>query len=190
VIDQIKKGLNQKQSVSEIYRNMVLSDPETAPRDYHQIRNLKYNEKQQQKSSSFGNVADEIIEILSMVNKDDFVKEVVYTQGNDKPPSIICYTSDQIKDLQQFLKTDSDRILGIDRTYNLGAVFVTNLVYKNTKVIRKETGDHPVFIGPIFLHWEDSFVSCHTFLSHVKARLHETIKCIDIRIAVVTMKAV
>ncbi|CAG2236660.1 unnamed protein product [Mytilus edulis] len=38
------------------------------------------------------------------------------------------------------LKSDNDRILGVDRTFNLGAVFVTNFVYKNTKVIRKETG--------------------------------------------------
>lgn len=94
--------------------------------------------------------------------------------------SIICYILDQIKDLQQFLKTDSGRIFGIDRSYNLGAVFVTNLVYKNTKVMRKEIGDHSIFIDPLCFLWQGSFVSYHTFLSHVNARLHETIKCIDI----------
>ncbi|CAG2235671.1 unnamed protein product [Mytilus edulis] len=117
-----------------------------------------------------------------MVNKIDFVKEVVYTEGNNKPPSFICYTSDQMEDMKQFLKTDPDRILGIDRTFNLGAVFVTNFVYKNIKVINKETGDHPIFVGPMYLHWEGSFLSYHTFLSHVKARLSETVQNLDIRI--------
>ena len=182
VIDQIKEGVQQKQSCSDIYKNMVFKDPENAPRDYHQIRNIKYNQKKQQKTASASNVADQIIDISSMVNKDDFVKEVVYSESNGKPPSIICYTSDQLTDLQQFLKPDSDRILGIDRTFNLGPVYVTNFVYKNTKVISKETGDHPIFVGPMFLHWEGSFLSYHTFLSHVKARLHDTIQCIDLRI--------
>ena len=60
--------------------------------------------------------------------------------------------------MTQFLKSDNDRILGVDRTFNLGAVFVTNFVYKNTKVIRKETGEPPIFIGPLFLHWEGSYL--------------------------------
>ncbi|CAC5417326.1 unnamed protein product [Mytilus coruscus] len=154
---------------------------DNAPRDNHQIRNLKLNEKKN-RLGAIGNVADEVLEVMSMVNKIDFVKQVVYTEGNNKPLSFICYTSDQMEDMKQFLKTDPDRILGIDRTFNLGAVFVTNFVYRNIKVINKETGDHPIFVGPMYLHWEGSFLSYHTFLSHVKARLYETIETIDIRI--------
>ena len=100
----------------------------------------------------------------------------MYTQGNNKPPSVICYTDDQLKDLQQFLKSDKVHILGVDRTFNLGAVFVTNFVYKNTKVTIKESGDHPIFVGPLFLHWDGYFLSYHTFFSHVKARIQETVK--------------
>jgi hypothetical protein len=33
----------------------------------------------------------------------------------------------------------------------------------------------------MFLHWEGSFLSYHTFLSHLKARIHETVNCIDLR---------
>lgn len=182
VFDKIKTGIEQRQSSSEIYKNLVLTDSDNAPRDRHQIRNKKYNEKKKSSSSAIGNVADEIIEVLAMVNNDSFVQEVVYTHGNNKPPSIICYTKQQLDDLKQFLMTDQDCILGIDRTFNLGAVYVTNLVYKNKKVVSKETGDHPIFIGPMFLHWEGSFLSYHTFLSHVKARIQESVKCIDLRI--------
>ena len=159
---------------------MLLSNADDAPRDKHQIRNVTYNEKKKSTNSAIGNVADEIIEVLSMVNKDDFVQEVVYKNGNNKQPSIMCYTKQQMQDMQQFLKTDNDRILGIDRTLNIGAVYVTNLVYKNSKVISKETGDHPIFLAPLFLPWGGSFLSYHTLMSHVKACIHETVICINL----------
>ena len=54
---------NKRKSNTEIYKNMVFEDPENAPRDYHQIRNVKHVQKKQRKSTSFGNVADEIIAI-------------------------------------------------------------------------------------------------------------------------------
>jgi hypothetical protein len=97
---------------------MVPSNADDAPREKHQIRNVKYNEKKKSTNGAIGNVADEIIEVLSIVNEDYFVQEVVYANGI-KPPSIICYTKQQMQDMQQFLKTDNDRILGIDRTFNL-----------------------------------------------------------------------
>lgn len=37
-------------------------------------------------------------------------------------------------------------------------------------------------LKPMFLHWDGSFLSYHTYLSRMKARLFETIKHIDIRI--------
>ncbi|CAC5425787.1 unnamed protein product [Mytilus coruscus] len=168
--DKIKHDISLKQSTSTIYRNMVLNNPESAPRDSHQIRNIASNNKKQHKST-LGNVADQIVHVMSMVNKDDFVKEVFHTEGNNKPPSAICYTKEQFNDMAHFIK--SGGILGIDRTFNLRPVFVTNFVYKNNKVVRKETGGHPIFIGPLFLHWEGSFLSYHTFLSHIKARFDD-----------------
>ena len=34
----------------------------------------------------------------------------------------------------------------------------------------------------MFLHWEGSFLSYHTFLSHIKARVQESVNNIDLRI--------
>ncbi|CAC5426659.1 unnamed protein product [Mytilus coruscus] len=95
--------------------------------------------KKQHKYAPLGNVPDEIVHIFSLVNNTDFVNEVVYTEGNNKPLLVICYTKNMMKDMTQFLKSDNDRILGVDRTFNLGAGYVINFVYKNTKVLRKET---------------------------------------------------
>ncbi|CAG2213187.1 unnamed protein product [Mytilus edulis] len=117
-----------------------------------------------------------------MVNDHDFVKEVVYTQDNSKPPSIICYTSEQIADIKTHLQADPSTVLGVDRTFNLGSVFVTNFVYKNKKVISKSTRDHPIFIGPVFFHWDGSMETYHTFFSHFKARILTEVQCFDVKL--------
>ena len=46
---------------------MVPSNADDAPRDKHQIRNVKYNEKKKSTNGAIGNVADEIIEVLSIL---------------------------------------------------------------------------------------------------------------------------
>jgi len=117
--------------------------------------------------------------VLSLVNNHDFVQEVVYTMGNSKPSSIICYAKDHITDL--YLHSEMNTIIGVERrTFNLGAAYVTNFVYKNKKVISKFSRDHPIFVGPVFFHWDGSFETYNSFFSHIKARLQTDIKCIDI----------
>ena len=47
---------------------MFLIDPDNVPKDKHQLRNVKDNEKKKPMQGAQGNVADEIIEVLSMLN--------------------------------------------------------------------------------------------------------------------------
>lgn len=179
ILNKIKDGISNKRSSSDIYRNMVLENPDNAPRDSHQIRNAAYNMKKKQYLAS-RNVADEVIQVFSMVNQDGFVKEVFHTESTQKPPSEMCYTTEQFNDMVQFVKAGG--IIGIDRTFNLGPVFVTNFVYKNSKVVRKETGDRPIFIGPMFLHLESSHLTYNTFFAHIKARMQESMESVQLRI--------
>jgi len=79
------------------------------------------------------------------------------------------------------LRNDVDCVVGLDRTFNLRPTFVTNLVYKNKKVVKKSSSDHPIFIGPVFFHWDANYCTYHTFFSHVKARIDVDIKTFDIR---------
>ncbi|VDI05721.1 Hypothetical predicted protein [Mytilus galloprovincialis] len=160
---------------------MVFKDSENAPRDLQQIRSKRYHDKKQSNLGS-SNVPDQVWEALAMVNKHEFVAEVVYTRGNNMPPSIICYSQMQMEDMKLHCENDPDSILGIDRTFNLGPTYVTNFVYKNKKVVKKSSRDHPIFVGPVFFHWDASYYTYHSFLSHVKARLDADVKYIDIRI--------
>ncbi|CAG2235670.1 unnamed protein product [Mytilus edulis] len=45
IIDEVKDRIQQKQSCADIYKHFVFNDLDNAPRDNHQIRNLKHNEK-------------------------------------------------------------------------------------------------------------------------------------------------
>ena len=97
-------------------------------------------------------------------------------------PSIILYGEEQMVDFQHFLKTVESPRVGIDRTFNLGSFYVTAFVYKNHHVVKTDSNDHPVFLGPVLLHKEAFFEVYHYFLSHVNARLASTIDHINIRI--------
>ena len=75
------------------------------------------------------NIADEMLQVFSMMNTHPFVQQVIHTKG--QVPSIICYTDDQMTDLKHYLHKADNPIVGVDRTFNLGSFFVTYLVYKN-----------------------------------------------------------
>lgn len=49
VMARIKEGIDNKQSNIDIYKTMVLKDPENAPRDHQQIRSKRYHDKQKDK---------------------------------------------------------------------------------------------------------------------------------------------
>jgi hypothetical protein len=149
VIEEMHQAIQNKRSNIDIYKDMVLQNPEKAPRDLQQIRSKKFHDK---KNVTMGtsNIADQVLETLSMVNDHDFVQESVYINGNNKPPSLICYTQTQLEDMQRHIKSDPSCTIGVDRTFNLGPAYVTNFVYKNKKVVKKSSRDNPIFLGPVF----------------------------------------
>jgi hypothetical protein len=57
---------------------------------------------------------------------------------------------------------------------------VTSFVYKYERVIRKDSSDHPAFLGPVFLYKEATFHNYHYFLSHISAKLASSISDIDV----------
>jgi hypothetical protein len=147
------------------------------PRDMKQIENLKYRKAKESRVQSDGvaqsrnNNADDIQSVLSSMHDHPFIQEVVQQKG--KPPMIVLYTEDQIRDIISVCDTGDkyQTVIGIDRTFNLGACYVTTLAYKNTKVLRKTSGEAPVLAGPMFLHWDGEFSAYQRFLSHFQSLL-------------------
>jgi hypothetical protein len=86
-----------------------------------------------------------------------------------KPFLIILYSYEQMTDFQKSIGTSKKKRVGIDGTFNLGNFYVTSFVYKNERVIRKDSSDHPAFLGPVFLYKEATFHNYHYFLSNIKS---------------------
>ena len=118
-----------------------------------------------------------------MVDSYDFVHQCCKTKG--WMPNFICYTENQRNDLLLFLSQKSEYPIGVDRTFNLGRFFVTALVYKNLRIVRADNAkEHPLFIGPVFIHRDATFEAYNYFFATVKASLcpKKSIRSFDLRL--------
>jgi transposase-like protein len=103
---------------------------------------------------------------------------MIHSRGNPLP-SVICYTKEQLSDLKSFLSTP-DGVIGVDRTFSLGKCFVTTTVFKSHKVLRKGTGEPPILIGPLLLHWDGKQENYYRFFAHLRGVIDNEISNIEI----------
>jgi hypothetical protein len=177
VLQDAAEELNTK-NLRQVYKEMVLKDEANAQRDLQQLRDLKYRIEGKSATSRGNNVADDILNVLSMVRDHPFIQKV--DQSRNNVPSIILFSYEQMTDFQTFIGTSKKKRVVIDSTFNLGNVYVTSFVYKNERVIRKDSSDHSAFLGSVFLHKEATFHNYHYFLSHISAKLASLISDIDV----------
>ena len=98
-------------------------------------------------------------------------QEIVQTKG--KPPYVILYMEDNLQDIKQFCTGNARNpsVLGVDRTFNLGACYATTLVYQNNNLVRKGTSTAPIMLAAVYLHCDGSYNTYHRFFSHLQSRL-------------------
>jgi len=173
-MDDVAEKL-KSQRPQEVYNDHVATDDiNDAPRDSRVVHNKKAAISRAVAAASgkttCRNIGDEVQQMLSMVQSDNFVRCVVVTR--DRVPSVILYTDRQIQDLKSFCFSRPDgSVLGFDKTYNLGAMFVTPSVYKNPALIRRRTNDSPIFIGPLFVHGHSDVDTYGQFFGHLSLKL-------------------
>ena len=111
--------------------------------------------------------ADEILAVMNLSVTEPFIQVVQLT--NRKVPTVILYDPRQLHEIRSFC-FDARRgsILSFDKTYNLGSLFVTVSTYMNMALRRLNTGDSPVFIGPLFLHGNSDASTYHSFFGHLR----------------------
>ena len=107
--------------------------------------------------------------------------------NEDQVPNIILYTNEQILDLKHFVKYAKNQQIGIDRTFNLGRYYVTTLVYKNQRIIRKPSKnnieEHPIFMGPVMLHKDATFKTYKSFLEHIAIETDNEVGAVELRLS-------
>ena len=164
----------------QVYQEMVEEDSIIAPKNFQQLRDIKYREKVKSGVQHGNNIADDLLRVMDMLTSNAYVQKV--EQSKNRVPTVFLYHDNQILDMVHFLKNAQEPRVGIDRTFNLGPFFATTFVYKNQKVVRKETQEHPIFLGPVMLHKEADYTVYHSFFSHIRTRLAVGITDIDVRI--------
>jgi len=159
------------QTPREVYSQCVREDEENAPRDLKQVQNIKQKVSRENKPpGNRTNLADDIQTVLNMLQDDNYVEQVISRKG--KPPCVILYLDQQLNDVKRFCcGEEATSVLGVDRTFNLGACFLTLTVFKNQTLVKRDTGEPPIFLGPLYLHWDGSYETYHDFFAHLKSKL-------------------
>lgn len=181
VMKDIKAGVFQK-APTELFLDLQRKFPDNAARSVKQIKDVKHKARNMGSNrATQSNVADEVLEVLGMLQDQPRFVQRVYMNG-DSPPSVICYFKETIADIRSFLAASEDQVLGVDRTFNLGKCFVTTIVYKSLKVLRKESNDHPILFGPMLIHWDGRSDTYHEFFAHVRSMLATELQVTDIKV--------
>ena len=162
------KGYTKAAAPRDVYAKMLLEDSINAPRDLKQVQNVKYhNMKEERGSTHRKNTADDVQHLLTSIHDHPFIQQIVQTKG--KPaPSVIVYTKEQLQDVKKIC--ENGKVIGVDRTFNLGPCYVTLLTYHNFDLRRRLTQAEPIFMGPAYLHWDGTFETYHAFFSHLQCK--------------------
>ena len=171
VIEKVKK-MTDTQAPRAVYGELILENSTEAPRDIKQCQNATYAQKKKERGDAHRqNPADDLQYLLSTMDETGFIQEVIQIKGCS--PCIVAYTDDQIMDIQKLSSRQSEKrlILGVDRTFNIGPCYVTLLAFKNHDLVRRSTQAAPIFLGPVFLHFDASYQTYHRFFSHLQTKL-------------------
>ena len=82
-----------------------------------------------------------------------------------REPAIIVALDRQLNDLVRFCTCDNFGILTVDPTFSLGDFDVTVTAYRQLILQCKRSSEHPIFIGPVMIHYKKSFSTYFFFAS-------------------------
>ncbi|XP_034015727.1 uncharacterized protein LOC117501034 [Thalassophryne amazonica] len=182
VLERIANA-DAKLGPNELYDLMTRdTDMQAVPRDPKQIKNKRYYEKRKQKMQSTSDTLvkinhgthsdDDMQQLFSLIGSHPFVQGICGVVGST--PAVILYTEEQLHDLRRFCFSKSvaeNTVLGIDKILNLTNFCVTTTSFKNLALIRRTTRDHPIFMGPMFIHGNSTQTDFTQFFSHLNSKL-------------------
>lgn len=92
--------------------------------------------------------------------EDPFVRLV---SGAPEPMTVLSFDW-LLQDIDRFCCGEEHTILSVDPTFNLGDFDVTVTTYRNLMLVNSD-GNHPVMVGPIFIHQRKKFETYYFFAS-------------------------
>ena len=149
-----------KAIINETYEkaggSLSMSSCSEVGRDLRQVYNMKAIQGTTSKLSSNCD-KDLIYDLLEQHyhSASDFVRSVSFDDGimssvgTDQQFSRFCTRSE----------CADGSVLGVDPTFNLGDFYVTPIMYEHQLVVNKDTGKHPIFIGPVLIHTDRKYTT-------------------------------
>jgi len=160
----INEKINQGKSTAKIYAEMVMDSKGETARNSKQIQNAKFKAPH---TPAKHNLENEIIETFNLLQSSKFVQ--AFFQFKQSFPNVILYSEEQIKLMQSCI--EDEVVLCIDKTYNLSRWYATIISFKNIKNIRIHSGDNPIMIGPIMLHYRSDCRTFSAFFNHLRSEI-------------------
>ena len=162
VLSRIDNVLQTTQSPTDVF-HQVLDDyggpmhslsPSSEPRSTVQVQNRKSLLKRKlQPSPSLHPLTDLDRLIMEQRNPESPVQTVLVS---DDHYIAFIYTPKQLKDIELFCCNLNDNdacVLGVDTTFNLCDLWVTDTSYRNKRLISTKSRANPVYLGPVMLHF-------------------------------------
>ena len=127
--------------------------PGQLPRNERQVKYLKHAAK-----SSSCNPADELYSVMFQAKQEDqnntFVRDIKVLPD----PAILIGKDYQLDDLVRFSTNSTEHcVLTIDPTFSLGDFDVTPITYRHLLLETQRSGNTPVCVGPILVHYKKAF---------------------------------
>lgn len=158
-LNRERELLDTGKSVQEVYRTVLeesggpmrCSSQSLEPRDTRQIYTIKAKRKRLQAKQGDDAVDDELTNVIRRIASLQVVQSIII---NKKCYFYFLSTDRQLNDIEKFCCTQNEvSVFGIDTTFNLCDMWVTDSSYRNKRIIGNVSGEHPVFLGPALFHF-------------------------------------
>lgn len=134
--------------------------PGQLPRSERQVTNIIRREKLKSRCANSSNEADDLFVIMQRAHSEDSSAQFIRAIRAAPDPAIVLADNNQLNDMVRFCTssvTGSFCILTIDPTFSLGEFDVTPITYRHMLLETKRSGRHPIFMGPLLIHYRKTF---------------------------------
>ena len=112
---------------------------------------MKQKERTSTETSNNKGKFDEILQMFEEQKNKGMIESIVI---KEKIYYFFMCSPRQIEDIVQLCCRETESsVLGIDTTFNLCNLWVTDSCYKNDRIVHNVTGNHPAFLGPLLFHF-------------------------------------
>jgi len=108
------------------------------------------------------------------------------TLSSQHAPCVILCTYEQLQDIKCFCGSDVPdhvrSVLCVDCTFNVNSLFLTLTIFKNNSVVRCSSMCPPIWLGPMLLHGDASFITYLTFFMYLWGVLHSNLHASEVKL--------